>query len=565
MHDLAADRSARWREELLTTVLRITLVFGSAAAVLTVVFAVSAGLHHLVVVDVLAVGLIAWATIHRRLPYPLRTTILLGTTFGLGVLLLNEVALVGLTFLLAFPVLTAALLRLRAVMLALAINAVTLVLIATVDAVDLGEVVPGLTGPYEGTVVAANLLLVNAVMALPCAYLLRRMEASLREELEMSASLAKERAALDANNRQLEREARDRAQAEASQRFHAQLLRAVGEAVVATDRDGRVRYVNPAAQGLYGVTEAQAVGRSIDGLVDLGLGDSDLQDILATVLNGATWTGETEVDLPDGSRLPVLATTAPFRDRDGEVAGLIAVSTDISQLRDTIDQLARSEEIRVAFLRATSHELRTPIAAIVGLAETLQRLDGELDDAGRAQLTERLAANADRLSHLINDLLDVDRLAAGLVTADRQPQELDALVTRAIDEVDTGGRSVETDLVPLTVEVDAPKIERVIANLVANAVRHTAPDREISVRLRDDDGMAQLVVEDDGDGVDPRYLDVIFEPFVQGPERHTDARPGTGLGLALTRELVELHGGTITASNRRPRGCRFEVRLPRST
>ena len=244
------------------------------------------------------------------------------------------------------------------------------------------------------------------------------------------------------------------------------------------------------------------------------------------------------------------------------MAGVIGVSTDISRLRETIDQLARSEEIRVAFLRATSHELRTPLAAIVGLAETLQRLDGQLDEQERTRLTERLAANADRLSRLINDLLDVDRLAAGLVSADRRPHDLAELVTRAIQEVDTTGRSVQVDVVPLTAEVDAPKLERVVANLVANAVRHTAMDRTISVRLHDDGGVAQLLVDDDGDGIDPRYLDVIFEPFVQGPERHQDARPGTGLGLALTRELVELHGGTITASNRRPRGSRFEVRLP---
>ena len=248
MHDLAADRIARWREELLTTVLRIALVFGAVAAALTIVFAVDAGLYYLVALDVVAIGLIAWVTFDRQLPYPLRVTVLLATAYGVGVLLLGEVALVGLVYLLAFPVLTAALLRFRAVLVALAVNAVTWLLVATTGVVDLALVVPGVTEAAEWVLIGVNLLLVNAVMALPCAYLLRRMEDSLWEEQQLSASLSEERAALDANNRQLEREARDREQAEESQRFHAQLFRAVGEAVVATDLDGHVRYLNPAAE-----------------------------------------------------------------------------------------------------------------------------------------------------------------------------------------------------------------------------------------------------------------------------------------------------------------------------
>ncbi len=246
----------------------------------------------------------------------------------------------------------------------------------------------------------------------------------------------------------------------------------------------------------------------------------------------------------------------------GVLGAAIARERVEQQLRTVVDRLARSDEIRLAFLRATSHELRTPLSAIVGLAETLQGHDAEVDGPLRNQLLGRLTANAGRLTRLIDDLLDVDRLASGLVTANRRPQQLVELVERVVSEQDLGGRRLELSLEPVVADVDPPKLERVVANLLANAVRYTPRDATIRIALRRRDEAIELTVEDDGEGVAPGYLEQVFEPFVQGPASRHAAQPGTGLGLTLARELVALHDGTLTAGNRPGGGARFEAVLP---
>ena len=254
---------------------------------------------------------------------------------------------------------------------------------------------------------------------------------------------------------------------------------------------------------------------------------------------------------------------ASFLDSVAGVVGAAIARLQVEeQLRTMVQRLERSEEIRVAFLRATSHELRTPLSAIVGLAETLQIHAAALDDEQRSSLTERLTVNATRLTRLINDLLDVDRLSSGLIGANRQLHDLEQLVRRVTTDHDPTGHHLELDLAPVVAEVDPPKLERVVANLVANATRHTPLGGTVHIRLRQDDAGAVLSVEDEGDGIDPAYLDQIFEPFVQGPAQQQAAQPGTGLGLTLARELVALHGGSLTAVNRAERGARFEVVLP---
>jgi PAS domain S-box-containing protein len=246
----------------------------------------------------------------------------------------------------------------------------------------------------------------------------------------------------------------------------------------------------------------------------------------------------------------------------GVLGGTIARDQVEAELRGTVEELARSDEIRVAFLRATSHELRTPLSALEGFAETLQRYDDRLAPGERRQLLDRLVANSRRLSGLIADLLDVDRLTEGLMTANRQPHDVRGLILRVLAETETDGIGIELDLDPIVARIDAPKIERVVANLARNAIRHTRPGATVAIRLQRQAADVVLHVDDDGEGIAPGYHDRIFEPFVQGPERHDDAKPGAGLGLTLVREFVELHDGEVAARDRPEGGARFEVRLP---
>jgi signal transduction histidine kinase len=162
----------------------------------------------------------------------------------------------------------------------------------------------------------------------------------------------------------------------------------------------------------------------------------------------------------------------------------------------------------------------------------------------------------------VSDLLDVDQLTTGLIRAATRPLPFAQLVRTVLAATPVADREVRVDLTELVVPGDLAKLERIVANLLSNAVRHTTPGGCIGIRTEEAGDAALLVVEDDGDGLPAGLEERIFEPFVQGPERRDDARPGTGLGLTLVREYVALHGGSVTAETRAEGGARFTVRLP---
>ncbi len=232
------------------------------------------------------------------------------------------------------------------------------------------------------------------------------------------------------------------------------------------------------------------------------------------------------------------------------------------ELRTTIQRLEHSDAIRTGFLRATSHELRTPLTVVTGMASTLQRAWHDLDGPEVDDILDRMVAKGDHLQRLIEDLLDVDRLSAGLVTAVTEPRDLREVLETVLQRTDLGGRELQVSIDPVVVDVDAPKIERIVDNLLTNASRHTPPAACIRIEASTDDGWAVIAVTDDGPGIDLDDPTEIFEPFVQGRERATAPTPGTGLGLTLVRELTELHDGEVAVRTADEGGTRFEIRLP---
>lgn len=271
--------------------------------------------------------------------------------------------------------------------------------------------------------------------------------------------------------------------------------------------------------------------------------------------------GRIDVHVRESQRLDL--DEAGFVDAiAGVVGGAVVRADGERELRRVADQLRASDEIRVAFLRATSHELRTPLAAVRGFAETLREHDGALTPEQRLRFLDIVLANTDRLDRLVRDLLDVDRLSSGLGRAIPQRCRFDEVVASVVEAVEHPDHPVVLDLDEVWASLDVPKIERVVENLVANALRHTAAGRRVLVGLHDADGGVLLTVEDEGEGIEPAYLDRIFEPFVQGSDQQQAAAPGAGLGLTLVREITRLHGGHVAAANRPEGGARFEVWLP---
>jgi PAS domain S-box-containing protein len=229
--------------------------------------------------------------------------------------------------------------------------------------------------------------------------------------------------------------------------------------------------------------------------------------------------------------------------------------------RDAAQRLRALDEMKNTFLQAVSHDLRTPLAAILGLAVTLERSDIELVPAVSRDLARRIAENARKLDRLVTDLLDLDRLARGIVEPKLHPTDVSEIVTRVVaaSDLSSTGR-VSVDAPTVVANVDAAKVERIVENLLANAARHTPDDARVWVRVdRHDDGVL-IAVDDDGPGVPAEMREELFEPFRQGPGA-PDHAPGVGVGLALVARFAELMGGRAWVEERPGGGASFRVYL----
>jgi PAS domain S-box-containing protein len=231
--------------------------------------------------------------------------------------------------------------------------------------------------------------------------------------------------------------------------------------------------------------------------------------------------------------------------------------------REASQQLRALDEMKNTFLEAVSHDLRTPLTSILGSALTLEQAVGNLEPDDTRDLVRRIAANARKLERLLGDLLDLDRLQRGIVSPQRVPTELGTLVRRAVEETENRhDRPIEIDVEEVTVSVDGPKVERIIENLVSNALRHTDSEVHVWITARGQDGGVFISVDDDGPGIPERLRDEIFEPFRQAPGSAAEHSPGVGVGLSLVRRFAELHGGRAWVEERAGGGSSFKVFLP---
>ena len=233
--------------------------------------------------------------------------------------------------------------------------------------------------------------------------------------------------------------------------------------------------------------------------------------------------------------------------------------------QDTLVRM-EGEKLRNALLSAVSHDLKTPLTAIRGLAETLERTHG-LPDSDRSDLARSIRQQADELKRLVSNLLDLARMQSQGVRLNREWHSLSEIVGSAIAQSTTflKPRTVQTNLTPNLplVEVDATLIERVLINLFDNAAKYTPTTSTITIRGGASGDSMYLVIEDDGPGLPTPTPEALFEPFARGQKESSIA--GVGLGLALCRSIVVAHGGSIRAEARKPHGAAFEIRLPLGT
>ncbi len=228
---------------------------------------------------------------------------------------------------------------------------------------------------------------------------------------------------------------------------------------------------------------------------------------------------------------------------------------------DATERLREVDEMKTVFMAAVSHELRTPLMAILGFARTLERALPSLSSEDAQEMVGRISANSEKLKKMLADLLDVDRLSRGTLEPNRLPTNLPNLARKVLDGLDLQGRTVEVDVPSLIASVDGVQVERILENLLVNAVKHTPAGTSIGLKIFSQDGGIVIAVSDDGPGVSDGLKDVIFEPFRQGDGPHPS---GTGIGLSLVSKFAQLHGGKAWVQDRPGGGACFNVLLPDS-
>jgi PAS domain S-box-containing protein len=360
-------------------------------------------------------------------------------------------------------------------------------------------------------------------------------------------------------------------------RIYAAALRSTVDGVVLTDPEGRVRFMNTAAEGLTGWAAADAQGRLVSDVVRL----SDAGPDLAASSDREAQTRERLLVRRDGTSVPIEQTQADIEDEDGRVRGVVRTLRDVTQRkafdaeRETL--LVREQEARVDaeaasrlkddFLATLSHELRTPASAIVGWAQLLK--SGRLDDKRTHKALEALDRSARAQAVVLNDLLDTSRIVRGALRLDIRRTDVGIVIGDAIDTIlpsavakgITLNVRIDGDL-PV-IDADPDRLRQVFWNILSNAVKFTPDDGTVDVSARVDGSSIIVDVTDTGCGIDPAFLPYVFDRFRQADSSSGRQYGGLGLGLAIARDLVQAHGGRIAAfSEGRGRGARMSVYLP---
>jgi two-component system sensor histidine kinase VicK len=353
------------------------------------------------------------------------------------------------------------------------------------------------------------------------------------------------------------------------------ILESVGDGIFGIDLDGRVTFINEAGASALGYAPEQLRGRDLHELIHHSHADGteysrSTSPILQALRRAEPIRMRDEIFWRrNGSAIQVEYSANPLLE-DGHVSGMVVAFQDVSEMR-------RLERMKDEFISTVSHELRTPLTSLRASLGLIQ--SGALDKRPekQQQMVEMAIGNCDRLSRLVNDILDFDGAEKRRLPLSREPVEAIDLLRRAADVAHVAATQarmefrIEAKASPAF--ADSERVMRVLNELVTNAIKFSPPGTTVTLSAQDSVGsgpgggasgakMVCFSVADQGRGIAPEKLERIFEPFQQGDASDSRALGGTGLGLALCRSIVEQHGGRIWAESEVGKGSRFLFTLP---
>lgn len=345
---------------------------------------------------------------------------------------------------------------------------------------------------------------------------------------------------------------------------HQSILDSAGEGIVGLDRSGRVTFANPAAGALLGRSPTELAGARFNEVTgatnEAGEPIATAGDPVAAALQdeGVRTVTNATYQRADGTGFAVELTVAPARGESG-VAGGVLIFRDVTERR-TI------ERMKDEFVSVVSHELRTPLTSLRGALGLLQGglLEGTPPKVQR--MVQIAVESTDRLIRLINDILDVERIAAGKVTLERRTVAAADVVDRAVAEMrglaQQAQIQVQVEDITGSADADPDRIVQTLTNLLSNAIRFSPPGGAVRVGVAEQDQELLFSISDEGPGIPPDQLEAIFGRFAQVDASDTREKEGSGLGLAICRGLVEQHGGRIWAHSEPGQGATFYFTLP---
>ena len=338
-----------------------------------------------------------------------------------------------------------------------------------------------------------------------------------------------------------------------------------GDGVMLLDPEQKIAVFNRALTNMTGIPSEEAIGQPYDEVLVLydrhtNQEAPELTRPLDRCREGEQFYIEGDYLRQDDIHITLGITYSPLLDAEGQLVNIIANVRDITHFRE-------AEEMKSTFISVISHELKTPVALIKGYAGTLSRQDANWDQEIIRESLEVIEEESDRLTQLIDNLLDASRLQAGQLKLERSDVNLAEMAARIVRDYRTQTRqhTIEVDFAgeyPL-VQGDAERLRQVITNLISNAIKYSPERGKIIVSGRYDDSQVYVAVSDQGIGIPAGERERIFDRFYRVDSALSRRTQGAGLGLYLVKSVVEAHGGRIWVSSTPGQGSTFVFTLPR--
>lgn len=376
-------------------------------------------------------------------------------------------------------------------------------------------------------------------------------------------------------------------EAERAQREHLRVtLNSIGDAVIATNATGHVTFMNPVAESLTGWAEPEANGKHIEEVFKI-INEESRQAVESPVTkviregNIVGLANHTLLLTQDGREVPIDDSGAPIRGVQNEISGVVLVFRDITERKGAENERAQlllseqtarkvAEEASRAkdeFIATVSHELRTPLTAILGWSSMLA--GNQLDEATTRTALSTIERNAKAQGKIIDDILDISRIITGKLRLEVRPLKPAAIIEAALASVRPAANAKEIQLLSLLdpnagyISGDPDRLQQIVWNLLNNAIKFTPKGGRVQIGLARVDSSVEITVTDNGEGVKAEFLPRVFDRFQQADGTTTRRHGGLGLGLAIVRHLVELHGGTVRAHSRgEQQGAAFSFKIP---